>query len=79
MPVGYLVAVVLIGCAVLVALAPPRRPPGLAKVTYLWGIAWNELPVLAFAYLLVVTLLAFGAGDVDSVAAWVRSRENTPA
>ncbi|ONH26045.1 alpha/beta hydrolase [Pseudofrankia asymbiotica] len=71
MPVGYLVAVVLIGCAVLVALAPPRRPPLLAKAAYLWGIAWNELPLLALAYLLVVTLLAFTAGDVDSVGGWL--------
>ncbi|MBL7500438.1 alpha/beta hydrolase [Frankia sp. CNm7] len=71
MPVGYLVTVVLVGCAILVALAPPRRPPGVATLGFLWSVAVTELPFLAFAYLLVTTLLAFGAGDVDSLGGWV--------
>src|SRR4051794_39055662 len=70
MPVGYLIAVVAVGCAALVALAPPRRPRSLAMVSYLWGIAFTELPGLAILYLLVTTLVAFDAGDVDSVGGW---------
>jgi len=73
MPVGYLVAVVAVGSAALLALAPPRRPRRLAMTSYLVGIAFTDLPALALLYLLATTLVAVDGGDVDSAGGWLTS------
>jgi hypothetical protein len=68
MPSGYLVTV-----AVLTALAPApiRRPRTLGLLSWGLGLVINELPFLAFYWLLAATLLAFGQGDIDSADRWV--------
>ena len=57
MPVGYLVATLLVACGVLGALAPPRRPLILGALSFVAGSALNELPFIAAAWLVVSTLL----------------------
>jgi hypothetical protein len=70
MPVGYLVTVVLAACCTFLAVRPLRRPPVAASVSFRVGLLLNELPFVAFYYLLASTLLAFGEGDIASAGAW---------
>jgi acetyl esterase/lipase len=72
MPIGYLVAVALVACCTLFALAPPRpRRSSPSNMSYWFGYLLNELPFVAFYWLLASTLLAVGQGDVDSPGGWV--------
>lgn len=66
MPVGYLIAVTLVALCTVSALMPLRRPRVAAAVSFRLATALNELPVLAFYWVLASTLLAVGQGDVDS-------------
>lgn len=66
MPIGYLVSVTLVASCTLFALAPPRRPATLRQVGWRLGFLVNELPFVAFYWVLASTLLAIGQGDVDS-------------
>jgi hypothetical protein len=52
------------------ALAPPRRTLALGLMRFLFGLVLNELPFVAFYYLLVSTLLAIGLGGLDSPSDW---------
>jgi acetyl esterase/lipase len=70
MPIGYLVTVTLLASATLFALAPLRRPGPLSVIGYHLGLVLNELPFVAWYWLLASTLLAIGQGDIDSPAAW---------
>ena len=72
MPIGYLVAVALVAWCTLFALAPPRpRRSSPSNMSYWFGYLLNELPFVAFYWLLASTLLAVGQGDVDSPGGWV--------
>ena len=71
MPVGYLVAVTLVAWSTLFALAPVRRPRALGIISWLFGFLVNELPFVAFYFLLASTLLAIGQGDIGSPGSWV--------
>ncbi len=71
MPIGYLVAVTLVAWCTLFALAPLRRPRALGVMSFTFGFVLNELPLVAFYWLLASTVLAFGQGDIGSPpAAW---------
>jgi hypothetical protein len=67
-PVGYLVTGALACWCTLMALAPLSRPLALGAMSFLVGFVLNELPFLAFCYLLAATLLA--AGAIDSPGGW---------
>ena len=71
MPIGYLVTATLVACCTLFALAPPRRPPALERLSNMSGFFVNEMPFVTFYWLLASTLLAFGQGDIDSPGGWV--------
>ncbi len=71
MPIGYLFTVTVIALGTVFALAPPRRPPLLARVGFRVGLVINELPLFAGLWLLVSTALAVGEGDVRSTGAGV--------
>jgi acetyl esterase/lipase len=71
MPIGYLLTVALVAWCTLFALAPPRpRRSSPSSISYVFGFLLNELPFVAFYWLLASTLLAFAEGDVDSPAGW---------
>ncbi|HEY9475442.1 MAG TPA: alpha/beta hydrolase [Mycobacteriales bacterium] len=70
-PVGYLAVVVLLAWATFLGLVSPRRPRVLAAMSWRFSIVPNELPFVAFYWLLASTLLAFGQGDIDSPAGWM--------
>ncbi len=71
MPIGYLVTVALVASGTLSALAPPRRPRALVRMSWLSSAVINELPFVALVLLLAATGLAIGEGDVDSPGGWV--------
>lgn len=47
MPVGFALTIPIIGAFTVLALAPPRRPPVLARAGYLLGLTVSEVPHLA--------------------------------
>jgi acetyl esterase/lipase len=56
----------------LFAVAPPRpRQSSPANLSFVFGFLLNELPFVAFYWLLASTLSAFGQGDIDSPGGWV--------
>ena len=65
-PVGYLWSVAVIALGTLLALRPLRHPWPFAKLSFFFGIVVNELPFVAFYWLLVSTLLALAQGDLSS-------------
>ena len=72
MPFGYLTSTVLVAWCTLFALAPPRpRRSSPTNVSYWFGFLLNELPFVAFYWLLVSTLIAVGQGDIDSPVGWL--------
>jgi len=71
MPIGYLVSVALMACCSAFALAPLRRPRTLGLLSWWLGLVINELPFVAFYWILAATLLAFGEGDIDTAGGWV--------
>ena len=66
MPGGYLWAVAIVAVYTLAALRPLRRPPPLGFVSFVLAYLLNELPFVAFAWLLAWTLVALVQGDLDS-------------
>jgi acetyl esterase/lipase len=69
-PVGFLVTGALAAWCTLLALTPLRRPFALGAMSFFFGFVLNELPFVAFYYLLASTLLATGQGGVDSPGGW---------
>jgi len=71
-PVGYLLTVTLLAWCTLFAVAPPRpRQSSPSNLSFRFGYLLNELPFIAFYWLLASTLLAFSQGDIDSPGGWV--------
>jgi acetyl esterase/lipase len=70
-PIGYLVTTTLVAWCTLLAVAPVRRPSGLGRASWRFGFLVNELPFIAFYWLLASTLLAIAQGDLDSPVGWV--------
>jgi len=70
-PIGYLVTAALVAIGTFFALAPPRLPSALGRLSSIVGLVVNELPFVAFYWLLASTLLAIGQGDIDSPGGWV--------
>ena len=72
MPIGYLLAVTLVAWCTLFAVAPPRpRQSSPSNLSFRFGYLLNELPFIAFYWLLASTLLALSQGDLDSPGGWV--------
>src|SRR4051794_8740105 len=71
MPFGYLISVVLIAVPALVAIAPRRRPRGLASLSFRLGVTINELPFVALYWLAAITALAAVQGDVAAPGGWL--------
>jgi hypothetical protein len=70
-PIGYLVSATVVAWCTLFALAPLRRPGALGAMSFRFGLLLNELPFVAFCWLLASTLLAISQGDVDTPGGWV--------
>lgn len=66
-PVGYLWSVAVIAFGTLLALRPVDHPPPMQTLSFFFGIVVNELPFVAFYWLLASTLLALAQGDLSSV------------
>jgi acetyl esterase/lipase len=69
-PFGYLVAVAIVACPTLFAVVPLWRPKPLAKLSWALSLVLNEMPFVAFYWLLAATLLAAAQGDLDSPGGW---------
>jgi acetyl esterase/lipase len=63
MPVGYLVSVMVVAVPTLFALAPPRSLPNLS---FRLGLLLNEVPIVAFYWLVIWTALAVAQGDINT-------------
>jgi hypothetical protein len=55
----------------VLVLRAPRRPVGLARVTFLMSQWVNEYPFVAFAALAASTVLVLVRGDLTSARGWV--------
>ena len=71
MPVGYLITVVLMALAMLLALLPLDRPAPLRTVSWTLGSVVSESPFVAFYWILAATLLALAQGDLGTPMGWV--------
>ena len=67
-PIGYLVTVTLAAWCTMLALVPLRRLFALGAMSFLFGFVLNELPFVAFYWLLASTLLAIDESHVNSGA-----------
>ena len=65
-PVGYLWSVAVVALGTFLALRPLRHPWPLGTLSFFFGIVVNELPFVAFYWLLASTLLALAQGDLSS-------------
>jgi pimeloyl-ACP methyl ester carboxylesterase len=65
-----MITTAIVAWCTLLALAPPRRPFAVGAMSFLFGFVLNELPFVAFAYLLVSTWLGLGGSGVDSPSGW---------
>lgn len=70
MPVGYLWAVAVVTLRTCFALVSLRRPRTLAELSFRFSLVLDELPFVAF-YWLVASTLAAAQGDLDSSSAAV--------
>ena len=71
MPLGYLFATGLLATCALFALRPPRpRRSSPSNRSFWLGFLINELPFVAFYWLLASTLLALAQGDLNSPIGW---------
>jgi acetyl esterase/lipase len=70
-PTGYLVTAALAAVCTLFALAPVRLPSPLGRLSGTLGLVVNELPFVAFYWLVASTLLAIAQGDIDSPGGWL--------
>ncbi len=69
-PVGYLITTALAAIGALLAIAPLRRPPLLAALSFRLGLIICELPFVVFYYLAASTALAISQHDVTSAGGW---------
>jgi acetyl esterase/lipase len=67
MPVGYLISVALVAWSTVFALAPLRRTPRLARLSWRSAFVVSELPFLGLLWLFAATALAAGEGDIDTL------------
>ena len=66
MSVGYAITVLVLWACTLCALRPLRSQGPFGTATYLVGMVWNELPVLAIGLVISPVLLALAQGDLDT-------------
>ena len=72
MPIGYLIATGLIASCTLFALAPPKpRQSSPSNKSSGFGFLVNELPFVAFYWLLASTALAIAQRDIASPVGWI--------
>jgi acetyl esterase/lipase len=65
-PVGYVWSVAVVALGTFLALKPARHPWPLGTLSFFFGVVVNELPFVAFYWLLASTLLALAQGDLVS-------------
>jgi acetyl esterase/lipase len=70
MPIGYLVTVAIVALGTLLALRPVRRPLVLGVVSWVFASLLNELPFIAFLWLLASTLSTASGGGIHSPGSW---------
>ncbi len=70
MPIGYVITTLLLAGCTLLVVAPQRRPPALADLSFRFALVLNELPFVAIAWLLAATLLAWSEGDLTTPVGW---------
>ncbi len=66
MPFGYLTSTTLMAVLIFFAVAPPRRDSRALQPGYWLGFLVNELPFIAFYWLLASTVLAAAQGDLTT-------------
>jgi acetyl esterase/lipase len=67
LPIGFLVTTLLVAWGTFFAIAAPRpRRSRSSSLSFWFGFFLNELPFLAFLWLLASTLLALAQGDLDT-------------
>jgi hypothetical protein len=71
MPTGYLTVVAIVLLYTVLVVRAPRRPVGLARVTFLLTHWVSEYPFIAFAALVASTVPALAQGDLTSAGGWV--------
>jgi acetyl esterase/lipase len=72
MPIGYLVSTTLMAVCTAFALAPPRPQRSSTTNRTFWiGYLVNELPFVAFYWLLASTAMAIGQSDLDTTLGWI--------
>ncbi len=71
MPYGYLVSATILALGTGCAVAPRRRSPVAATVSFYAGFMLNEVPAVGLYWLVAATALAVGQGDVDSLVGWL--------
>jgi hypothetical protein len=64
-PIGYVITVTVVALGTWCAVVPLRRPWALGGLSFFLGPFVNEVPFVAFAWLLIWTLLAINEGDLD--------------
>jgi acetyl esterase/lipase len=71
-PIGYLwTTLVVAWCTAFAVAARPARRPTPGNLSYWSAFLLNELPFLAFYWLLASTLLAASEGDLSSPVGWI--------
>ncbi len=72
MPPELAISTVLFAACTLFALRPVRKPPPVSVLSYLMGMALNEIPFAIFLYLLLPgAALALIEGDIHAPLGWV--------
>ena len=72
MPIGYLFTTLLVAWGTFFAVAAPRpRRSRRSSLSFWFGFLLNELPFLAFFWLLASTFLALAQGDLDHPVGWI--------
>jgi acetyl esterase/lipase len=67
-PIGYLVTAAFASWCTLCALAPPRRTLLLSVLDFISGFVLNELPFVAYAWIVASTVLASDQSGLNSLA-----------
>lgn len=70
MPIGYLVTVAFVAWLTFFAVAAPRHPWPVGRMSFYFGLAVNEVPFLALYWLLAATVFTLVEGDIDAPAGY---------
>ena len=71
MPIGYVLAVGVVGLGMALAVRPLGRSGWRGTISWLVSVVPSESPFVAFYWVTAVTLLALAQGDLGSPVGWV--------